>query len=60
MAKQFSSGRGSNVITSKLPNCFHLRLIAPIEHRIKHVQEVFNYSKPEAMEYIKREDVKQT
>jgi len=50
-------GRGSNVITSKLPNSFHVRMIAPIEHRLKHVQEVFKYSKPEAMEYIKREDL---
>jgi cytidylate kinase len=49
-------GRASNVITSRLTNCFHIRLIAPIEHRIKHVQEVFNFSKSEAMEYIKRED----
>ena len=50
-------GRGSNVITSKLPNSFHIRLIAPIDHRLKHVQEVFKCSKTEAMEYIKREDV---
>ena len=49
-------GRGSNVITAKLPNSFHVRLIAPIENRLKHVQEVFKYSKPEAMEYIKKED----
>ncbi len=49
-------GRGSNVITSKLPNCFHVRLIAPIEQRSKHVQEVFRYSKPEALAYIKKED----
>ncbi len=49
-------GRGSNIITSKLPNSFHLRLIAPFERRLKHVQKVFKYSKTEAMEYIKRED----
>lgn len=49
-------GRGSNLITSKLQNCFHVRLIAPIEHRLSHVQEVFKYSKPAAMEYIKKED----
>ena len=49
-------GRGSNVITSKLPNSFHIRLIAPIDHRLKHVQEVFKFSKQEAMEYIKREE----
>jgi cytidylate kinase len=49
-------GRGSNVITSKLPNCFHIRLVAPIDTRIKHVQNVFKYSKTEAMDYIKKED----
>ena len=49
-------GRGSNIITSKLPNGFHVRLIAPIEYRLKHVQEVFKFSKPEAMDYIKKED----
>ncbi len=50
-------GRGSNLITSKLQNCFHVRLIAPIEQRLSHVQEVFKYSKPAAMEYIKKEDI---
>ena len=49
-------GRGSNLITSKLPNSFHIRLVAPLEQRLKHVQDVFEYSKPKAMEYIKRED----
>jgi len=49
-------GRGSNIITSNLLNSFHIRLIAPIERRIKHVQDVFKYSKTEALEYIKRED----
>ena len=53
-------GRGSNVITARLSNSFHVRLIAPIESRIKHVQEVFEYSKSEAMEYIKREDANRT
>lgn len=49
-------GRGSNVITSKLQNCFHIRLVAPIEIRINHVQDVFKFSKTEAMDYIKKED----
>lgn len=49
-------GRGSSVITSKLPNSFHIRLVAPIENRLKHVQEVFYISKAEAMEYIQKED----
>jgi|SRR3989339_164827 len=27
-------GRGGSVITAELPNCFHFRLIAPLEYRI--------------------------
>lgn len=50
-------GRGSNVITSKLPNSFHVRLVAPIEKRIEHVQKVLKYSKLKAVEYIKKEDL---
>jgi cytidylate kinase len=49
-------GRGSALITSKLPNCFHIRLVAPLDNRLKHVQEVFNYARPKAIEYINNED----
>ncbi|MCC6255276.1 MAG: cytidylate kinase-like family protein [Ignavibacteriaceae bacterium] len=49
-------GRGSTVITAKLPNCINVRLIAPLENRIKHVQDIFSFSRMEAMDYIKRED----
>lgn len=49
-------GRGSNIITSKMPNCFHVRLVAPLDNRLKHVQEVFGFSKSQAMEYITKED----
>ncbi len=56
MGKAIIVGRGGNVITSKLPNAFHIRLIAPLENRIKHVQEVFGYSKQKATEYIDQED----
>lgn len=56
MGKTIIVGRGGNVITAKLPNAFHIRLVAPIEQRIKHVQEVFGYSKPKAIEYIEKED----
>ncbi len=48
--------RGANVITAKLPNTFHVRLVAPIEDRIPHVQTLYNFDKAEAVEFIKRED----
>ncbi len=49
-------GRGSNIIASKLKNVFHVRLIAPLESRIKHIQEYFGMSIKEAEEYIRREE----
>jgi len=50
-------GRGSNFITAKLKNVFHVRLVAPIENRIKHIQDIFNMEKKEAEYYLKREDI---
>lgn len=54
--KSIIVGRGANIITCKLTNCFHIRLCAPLENRVKHVQDVFKISKTEAMDYIKKED----
>ncbi|MFO7445512.1 MAG: cytidylate kinase-like family protein [Ignavibacteriaceae bacterium] len=49
-------GRGSNFITSKLKNSFHVRLVAPLEQRVKHVEELYNLDKREAALFIKKED----
>jgi hypothetical protein len=48
--------RAANIITSKLNNSFHVRLVAPLEYRIAHVQEIYNYDRSKAVEFIKRED----
>jgi cytidylate kinase len=56
MGKTIIVGRGGNVITAKLPNAFHIRLVAPLENRINHVREVFGFSKQKAIEYIEKED----
>lgn len=56
MGKAIIVGRGGNVITSKLPNSFHVRLVAPLEKRIEHVRNVFNLSRDKALEYITKED----
>ena len=48
--------RGGNIITDKMDNCFHVRLIASEEDKISHVREVFNFSQKEAVDYINRED----
>jgi len=49
-------GRGSNVITQKLPHGFHIRLVAPRDKRISHIQNYYNFTRERAVEFIKKED----
>ena len=49
-------GRGATVITAKLPNVFHVRLVAPLENRIEHAHEYYKMSKKAAHDFIRRED----
>lgn len=51
-------GRGANIITASLNNAFHVRLVAPLDVRIKNVQDFYENTKQEAIEFIKKEDVK--
>jgi Cytidylate kinase-like family len=48
--------RGGNIITSKMDNCFHVRLIASEEDKIDHVMEIYNLTRKQAVDYIKKED----
>ncbi len=49
--------RGANVITSKLSNSFHVRLAAPLDERVRHVQELYGLEKKDASEFIRREEL---
>ena len=49
-------GRGANIITAKLKNTFHVRLVASLEKRVEHIQNVMEISEKEALNYIKKED----
>jgi len=49
-------GRGANIITVKLKNTFHVRLVASLEKRVEHIQNVMELSEKEAVNYIKKED----
>ena len=50
-------GRAGNIITSKLKNSFHVRLIAPVEPKIQRIMDKFNKTRKEAIEFIKEEDI---
>ena len=57
MGKVVIVGRGGNIITSKLKNAFHVRLIAPLESRIKYIMGVHKMNRQDAEDFIKKEDV---
>ncbi len=49
-------GRGATVITAGFKTVFHVRLIAPDENRISHIMEVYELTRNEAADFLKRED----
>ena len=49
-------GRASNVITGKLSNTFHIRLVAPLENRVQKIMKQYSMNETEALEFINRED----
>ncbi len=49
-------GRGAHVITAKLGFVVHVRLVAPLEKRLQHVQELEHLSRDAALDYIRQED----
>lgn len=56
MGKVIIVGRGANIITAKLKNSFHVRLVAPVAERVKHIMEMQNLGEKEAEAFIKQKD----
>jgi cytidylate kinase len=50
-------GRGGNVITAKLPNVIHVRLVAPLERRIENARRQYEMSERDARAFCLREDL---
>jgi cytidylate kinase len=49
-------GRGATVVTSQIPNVFHVRLVASLASRVERVQKSHSLTAREATQFIKRED----
>jgi len=49
-------GRGGNVITARLANVFHVRLVAPLAMRIRHTAEFYHLNEAEAVKFVKEHD----
>ena len=49
-------GRGASVITARLPNVFHVRLVAPLAMRIRHTAEYYQLNEAEAAKFVREKD----
>ena len=49
-------GRGANVVTRKLPNTFHVRLVGSAGKRLKLLQKLHNLDEKAALHFLKKED----
>jgi len=49
-------GRGANVITAKLADAFHVRLVGSEENRIERASEFYELTKRAARDFIQKED----
>jgi len=49
-------GRGANVITARRKNVFHVRLVGSLEKRISRMEEMYDFDRHAAIEYIKAQD----
>lgn len=50
-------GRGGNVVTARLPDVFHVRLVAPLEKRVEHAHKCYEMTRDEAYKFCLAEDV---
>jgi cytidylate kinase len=49
-------GRGANLVTARLPNVLHVRLVAPLEVRIARIQELRKLTRKAAASAVESED----
>jgi cytidylate kinase len=49
-------GRGAGVVTQRLTNVFHVRLVASLPSRIERIQKLYNLTSGAAAEFVEKED----
>ena len=49
-------GRGSNILTDRLPYALHVRLVGSVQRRVEHVEEYLHLDRRAAMEYVRSMD----
>lgn len=46
-------GRGSNIIAARMPHVLHVRLIAPLKERLRHIEEYYKVKPAEAAQMVR-------
>ena len=49
-------GRGANIVTARLPQVLHVRLVAPLAKRLEHCRTAYNMTERDARSFCARED----
>jgi len=49
-------GRGANIITRNLKHLFHVRLVGPIEQRVRNCEKYYQLTHPEAVLFVAEND----
>jgi cytidylate kinase len=49
-------GRGSHIICASLSHAFHVRLVAPLDARVRHIADYFKLTEREARQYVEKMD----
>lgn len=49
-------GRGAHLVTAHLPYVFHVRLVAPLDFRIRHVEDYHHLDHHEAAAFVRKTD----
>lgn len=49
-------GRGANLVTAHLKHVFHVRLVAPLEMRIRRIEEYYQLDRAGAVEFVRKAD----
>lgn len=50
-------GRGAHIITAQLPHVLHVRLVAPLEFRVRHIMDYYQLKPLHAAEFVRKSDL---
>lgn len=50
-------GLGANLITARLKHVLHVRLVAPLERRLRHAEQYYKLGRKDAIDFVRKNDL---